>query len=196
MNPNQTTYNTAFVLYVLSCVEFFPTLHTLFSGKFRWIAAVGAYLPGFTAIVLHFGLSSGSAGCDCRETPRVPSSSGLANRGCRITTIFVLISTCSGISAPATLADSPTEFHAHRRSFTDPAPARRGASLNFSTCTLRPQTLSTAANLLNSQEDFLSPFRYTPALRRVGTTRILAQNSQNSAGILRSRVSSCGSPEF
>ena len=90
----------------------------------------------------------------------------------------------AGISAPATLADSPAEFHAHRRSFTDPAPARRGASVNFSTCTLRSQTLPTAANLLNSQEDFLNPFRHTPALRRVGIligSGILTQNPQNSA---------------
>ena len=41
MNPNQTTFNTAFVLYVLSCVEFFPTLHTLFfpvnfAGSLLW----------------------------------------------------------------------------------------------------------------------------------------------------------------
>ena len=35
------------------------------------------------------------------------------------------------ISAATTLADSPTEFRAHRRSFTDLAPARRGASVNF-----------------------------------------------------------------
>ena len=30
-----------------------------------------------------------------------------------------------------TMADSPTEFRAHRRSLTDPAPARRGASVDF-----------------------------------------------------------------
>ena len=47
MNPNQTTYNTAFVLYVLSCVEVFPTLHTLFLVNFA-----GSLLWGHTCQVL------------------------------------------------------------------------------------------------------------------------------------------------
>ena len=35
-----------------------------------------------------------------------------------------------GISALPTLAGSPTEFHTHRGSLTDLAPARRGASVS------------------------------------------------------------------
>ena len=51
-----------------------------------------------------------------------------------------------------------------------------GAPASIFSATLRPQTLSTAPNLWNSQEDFLSPFRYTPALRRGATPESAGPN--------------------
>ena len=72
------------------------------------------------------------------------------------------------IPTPTTLADSPTKFHAHRRSFTDPAPARRGASVNFSTCTFRQGPCHRRRESGIFLIDRNMAFRYTPALRRVG----------------------------
>ena len=49
------------------------------------------------------------------------------------------------ISLLATLADSPTEFRADRGSFTDLAPAPRGAGVSFSRVPCGTRALSTAA---------------------------------------------------
>lgn len=63
---------------------------------------------------------------------------------------------CTGpfyrIPTLTTLADSPAEFRAYRTPFTDPAPARRAASVNFLHVYLAAGSLSTAANLPSSQE--------------------------------------------
>jgi hypothetical protein len=64
---------------------------------------------------------------------------------CRGFGVSVLVASCSGISALTTLADVPSEFHSHRVSFTDPAPARRGASVSSLTVPCGPRALSTAA---------------------------------------------------
>ena len=62
----------------------------------------------------------------------------------------------------------------------------------------RPQALSTAVHLWNSQELGTDSFCTSRLFGGWDSDRfgIFTQNSQNSAGILRSRVFSCGSTDF
>jgi hypothetical protein len=56
---------------------------------------------------------------------------GLSWIFCRGFGVSVLRASCSGTSALAALAGVLSEFRGHRVPFTDPAPARRGASVSF-----------------------------------------------------------------
>ena len=114
--------------------RFFPTLHTLFSGDFLWMAAVGADLPSFRAISLHLLtlLWPGVLRVSRNSTWNLFTwVSQIVDFGW-ISTISVLISTCSGISALHTRVHRPSEFRGHRGPFTDPAPAQRSAICVFS----------------------------------------------------------------
>jgi hypothetical protein len=56
---------------------------------------------------------------------------GLSWIFCRGFGVSVLRASCSGTSALTALAGVLSEFRGHRVPFTDPAPARRGASVSF-----------------------------------------------------------------
>ena len=82
----------------------------------------------------------------------------------RICSVSVLIFTCAGISALPTRVHRPSEFHGHRASFTNPAPAQRFAICVFSTWPCAAVQPCHRRRIWNPD----SPFLYSPALRRVG----------------------------
>jgi hypothetical protein len=85
---------------------------------------------------------------------------------CRGFGVSVLVASCSGTSALTALAGVPSGFRGHRVPFTDPAPARRGASVSFF-------SQFTSQGLVNGRwiAGILgkTTILYSPALRRVNS---------------------------